>query len=168
MMTCEQMTALMNSHSDLAEGSEAAQHMESCPACREAHTAHMALARELKALELPESPKGFDAAVAARIAAMATEAPTREKSVKPVHWPWLAATLGTMATLAATVGMMLDGTWQGAFMPESLISSRLTQMTEVANPGAGGTGMAIGMLLVTAAFLRLSIGNQLRRSTTDQ
>ena len=170
MMTCEQMTAFMNSHSDLAESSEAARHMESCPACRSAYVAHMALAVEFKALELPETPKGFDAAVAARIAAMAGGAPAQvcEKRAKSVRWPWLAAGLGSIATLAATVGMMLDGTWQDAFVPESLISSRLAQFSEMATLGADGSAMVIGMLLVTAAFLRLSTGNQLRRSTDQQ
>lgn len=170
MMTCEQMTALMNSHSDLASNPDAAQHMESCPACREAYAAHMALAHGFKALELPEAPEGFEAAVAARIAPMAGGAPAQvcEKRAKSVRWPWLAASLGAAVTLAATVGMMLDGTWQDAVMPESLISSRLTQFSEIATLGADGSAMVIGMLLVTAAFLRLSTGNQLRRSTDQQ
>lgn len=170
MMTCEQMTALMNSHADMAGDSDAAKHMESCPACREAYTAHMALAADLKALELPESPEGFEAAVAARIAAMALGTPAQvcEKRAKSVRWPWLAASLGTAVTLAATVGMILDGTWQAALVSESLMSSRLTQFSEIATLGADGSAMVIGMLLVTAAFLRLSTGNQLGRSSADQ
>jgi hypothetical protein len=170
MMTCEQMTALMNSHSDLAGTPEAAQHMESCPTCREAYTAHMALMDQFAALELPEAPMGLDAAVAARIEALVTAAPphVRKECARTVQWPWLVAALGTAATLAATVGMMLDGTWQGAVMPESLMSSRLTQFSEIATLGADDSAMVIGMLLVTAAFLRLSTGNQLGRSGADQ
>lgn len=170
MMTCEQMTALMNSHADVAGNPEAAQHMESCPTCREAYAAHMMIGQQFKALELPQAPKGFDTAVAARIAAMATTAPAQvsEERAKSVRWPWLAAALGTAAAVAATMGMVLSGTWQNALMPENLISGRLTLITEIGNLGADGATLAIGLLLVTAAFLRLSTGNQLGRSTTDQ
>ena len=169
-MNCEELVAALDAHhgAQTPRINAAIQgHIQACATCRAAYAVHVLLATQMTEIELPLPPASMEAAIAERIGARVKgqAAPMPARHTKPERWPWFSAALGAGIFVVADLGLFGAHAWQSdtlaAHLLPGLVSDRLLDLPHSLSLTGEGGVMALGIMLVVVALLRLA--NQNRR-----